>query len=76
MSNSNHPEDCERCYWRGRAEAAEAALVVAWDSGHVTPWKRGPSGCDCFAQSVVECGCGRYGTGPLITPNPYRTEAR
>ena len=47
----------------------------AWDEGHRTPWKRGPSGCDCFAQSVVECGCGRYGTGPLITPNPYRTEA-
>jgi len=24
---SRHPEDCERCYWRGRAETAEARVA-------------------------------------------------
>ena len=47
-------------------------LAAAWDEGHETPWQRERDDCRCFAWSSSECGCGRYGTGRLITPNPYR----
>ena len=33
--DASHPEDCERCYWRGRAEAAEAAALEI--EGLLTP---------------------------------------
>ena len=47
-------------------------LAAAWDEGHETPWKREPDDCRCGAWSSIECGCGHYGTGRIITPNPYR----
>jgi hypothetical protein len=40
---------------------APAIAARAWDEGHRTPWQR-------------ECSCGKYGTGQLITPNPYRAD--
>lgn len=51
-----------------------AARAEAWDEGHMTRWRRGPDDCVCSAWSAGECGCGRYGTGPLLSlaNNPYR----
>ena len=56
---------------------AERDLAKAWDEGHLTSWKRGPSGCKCGAWSAGECGCGLYGTGDVLSlaANPYRTRA-
>lgn len=45
----------------------------AWKEGHRTPVQRGPSGCRCGAWDEGECACGKYGTGKILTPNPYRT---
>ena len=56
---------------------AERDLAKAWDAGHLTSWKRGPSGCKCGAWSDGECACGLYGTGEVLSlaANPYRTHA-
>lgn len=47
-----------------------------WVEGYKTAWKRGPSECKCYAYSSSECGCGKYGTGVLLSlnDNPYRKE--
>lgn len=56
-----------------RARAAlEAVAADIWDEGHRTRVQRGPDGCTCNAWNEDECGCGEYGTGPIITPNPYK----
>lgn len=47
-------------------------LADAWDEGHRTYQKREPDECYCSAWSEGECACGLYGTGKIITPNPYR----
>jgi hypothetical protein len=49
-------------------------LSAAWDKGHKTRHRRGPDKCRCSARSAGECGCGRYGTGELLSlkDNPYR----
>lgn len=52
--------------------ALEAVAADIWDEGHRTRVQRGPDGCTCNAWNEDECGCGEYGTGPIITPNPYR----
>lgn len=67
--------------WLDNAREALAAvlpdlLAEAWDEGHETPWKREPDDCECYAYSRNECGCGRYGMGRIITPNPYREETK
>ena len=52
---------------------APAIAARAWDEGHATHWQREMDDCRCGAWNRGECGCGKYGTGRLITPNPYRT---
>lgn len=55
-------------------DAAEAERAEAWGKGHRTPWVREPDECECGAWSSNECGCGLYGTGRIVTTNPYRQE--
>lgn len=54
--------------------AAHDAKVKAeaWDEGHRTRQRREMDDCNCNAWSEGECACGLYGTGKIITPNPYR----
>ena len=56
------------------AEHDRKVSEKAWDDGHVTPQRRGPDECECFAYSSGECACGLFGTGPLLSSaeNPYR----
>ena len=56
---------------------SQGELAAAWDEGHLTSRKRGPSGCKCGAWSNGECACGLYGTGAVLSlaANPYRTNA-
>ena len=58
------------------AEHERKVSERVWAEGHMTAWKRGPSGCKCYAYSSSECGCGKYGTGALLSlnDNPYRKE--
>lgn len=46
----------------------------AWDEGCRHRWRRGPDDCRCDAWSSIECACGKYGTGDLLSleDNPYR----
>lgn len=60
---------------RQTAEDRRVTAEKAWDEGHRTPQARGDDGCMCGAWNEDECGCGKYGTGPIITPNPYRKVA-
>ena len=53
----------------------EAVAADIWDEGHRTRVQRGPDGCTCNAWNEDECACGEYGTGPIVTPNPYRASA-
>ena len=70
-----HPEDA--AYARADARAAlEAVAADLWDEGHRTRVQRGPDGCTCNAWNEDECGCGEFGTGPIVTPNPYRASER
>lgn len=57
-------------------QAAVKLLAQAWDAGHQTRWRRGPDECQCWAYASIECACGRYGTGVLLSlnDNPYRPE--
>lgn len=71
----------------GRSPAARDALLClfdewltgvkaqAWDEGHRHRWRRGSDDCRCDAWSSIECACGLYGTGELLSlgDNPYRT---
>ena len=71
------PDDpCERwkfdSYDHGVRVTLEAVAADIWDEGHRTRVQRGPDGCTCNAWNEDECGCGEYGTGPIITPNPYK----
>ena len=45
----------------------------AWHEGHLLRWRRGVDDCHCSARSAGECGCGRYGTGEMLSlaDNPY-----
>lgn len=68
--NDNNPiKTTTRMYARAALEAVAADI---WDEGHRTRVQRGPDGCTCNAWNEDECGCGEYGTGPIITPNPYK----
>jgi len=59
---------------RAALEAIAPAIAArAWDEGHATPWQREMDDCRCGAWNRGECGCGKYGTGRLVTPNPHRT---
>ena len=61
---------------RAALEAAAPLIAAkAWDEGHRTPQKREMDDCQCSAWSSSECACGKYGTGKLITPNPYRKDS-
>lgn len=53
------------------------AKAEGWDEGHQHRWRRGPDECICAAWSRIECACGKYGTGELLSlaDNPYRSEA-
>jgi hypothetical protein len=53
-------------------ESARELMAQGWDEGHGTPVQREPDDCRCGAWYEGECGCGKYGTGKIITPNPYR----
>ena len=61
----------------GRAfdEWLAGVKAQAWDEGHRHRWRRGPDDCRCNAWSSIECACGLYGTGELLSlgDNPYRT---
>ena len=59
----------------GRTE--REVLAQGWDEGHRHRWRRGPDDCFCGAWSSIECACGKYGTGELLSlkDNPYRKEA-
>jgi hypothetical protein len=63
--------DAEFDRWLAEHDAEIAKR--AWEEGHKTAWKRGPSECKCYAYSSSECGCGKYGTGELLSlnDNPY-----
>ena len=50
----------------------EQVKAEAWDEGHRTPQIREPHDCRCGAWYEGECACGLFGTGEIITPNPYR----
>lgn len=54
-------------------ERLRAENAAAWTAGHRHPWRLGPDGCRCGAWSSSECGCGKYGTGELLSlaDNPY-----
>ena len=52
----------------------EQVKAEAWDEGHRTPQDREPDDCQCGAWYEGECACGLFGTGTIITPNPYRKE--
>ena len=55
--------------------ALQPTLAKAWDEGHRKPWRRDPDdGCQCGAWASIECGCGQYGKGALLSldDNPYR----
>ena len=69
-------EDAEGRFDRWLAEHDLKVSERVWAEGHKTAWKRGPSGCKCYAYSSSECGCGKYGTGVLLSlnDNPYRKE--
>lgn len=57
------------------ADELREALAAAWDEGHRHNWKRDPDdGCRCGAWASFECGCGKYGSGELLSlsDNPYR----
>ena len=51
-----------------------AGQEKAWAEGHATWWNRGPDDCDCDVNSWLDCGCGLYMTGDLLSleKNPYR----
>ena len=66
-----HPADLAATLDATRA-ALEAVAADLWDEGHRTRVQRGPDGCTCNAWNEDECACGEYGTGPIVTPNPYR----
>lgn len=60
---------------RWLAEYTRQVKAEAWDEGHKTRWRRDPDdGCTCGAWAEIECGCGNYGTGELLSlnDNPYR----
>lgn len=60
---------------RWKDEFAREVAEKAWDEGHKTRWRRDPDdGCTCGAWAEIECGCGNYGTGELLSlnDNPYR----
>lgn len=49
----------------------------AWEEGHLHRWNRHwNDGCICEAWSSSECGCGKYGTGELLSlkDNPYSSK--
>ena len=48
-------------------------MARAWDEGHRTRQIRELDDCRCGAYYEGECGCGKYGTGRIVTPNPYRS---
>ena len=54
-------------------ERLRAENAIAWATGHSHPWRRGPDECRCGAWAKIECACGRYGTGELLSlaDNPY-----
>lgn len=56
------------------AEAEARGAERGWDEGHKHRQRRGPDGCRCGAWGEHECGCGKYGTGSLLSlaDNPYR----
>lgn len=53
-------------------ESARELMAQGWDAGHGVPVLREMDDCRCGAWHEGECGCGKYGTGKIITPNPYR----
>ncbi|MGV8972234.1 MAG: hypothetical protein ACOH10_07915 [Rhodoglobus sp.] len=63
---------CHACH-ELEAEQDAAEIATAWEAGHQHPWRRGPDDCKCGAWSRNECGCGKYGTGELLSlaDNPY-----
>ena len=59
---------------RWLAQTIREAKAEAWDEGHRTPQDRELDDCRCEAWHEGECACGLFGTGEIITPNPYRQE--
>ena len=49
-------------------------LAEVWYEGHTTYRDREVGDCRCGAWHAGECGCGNYGTGKIITINPYTTK--
>lgn len=65
-------DNCSECM--ARETALRETIAQAWDEGHRHLWKRGPDECMCGAWASMECACGKYGTGELLSlnDNPYR----
>lgn len=88
INDAKHPLSCSiwksgrmTCSCGNEADAVLSSSVVAriraeaWDEGHTHRQRRDPNdGCRCGAWSATECGCGKYGTGRLLSldDNPYR----
>ena len=73
-ANDRNPHPIDQCAMRAALDAVASTIAArAWDEGHATHWQREMDDCRCGAWNRGECGCGKYGTGRLITPNPYRT---
>jgi len=62
---------------RRELRATQTEVENAWTEGHKHPWRRDTSDCHCGAWSSIECGCGRYGNGALLSlaDNPYKAES-
>jgi len=58
---------------KAEVDRLRAENAIAWATGHSHPWRRGSDGCTCGAWAKIECGCGRYGNGELLSlaDNPY-----
>lgn len=58
------------------AEMLKPLLVEVWYEGHTTYKDREMDDCRCGAWNEDACGCGKYGTGKIITTNPYEKETK
>ena len=78
QDNPEPLEDELTVFKAGFAAGSRASAAKAWDEGHRHRWRRDPDdGCMCGAWASIECACGKYGSGELLSlsDNPYRGDA-
>lgn len=81
-----NPELCLECPDLARAliesdvvQVVEVTAELGWKEGHLHRQRRDwDDGCRCAAWDESECGCGRYGSGKLLSlaDNPYDGHTR